>query len=258
MKAVIWLIIPLFVSAPLKSQHSSKTIHPGAVVATLDGEPVTAGELASIFDKNQEPGEPDPDGMREFLPDYIEYRLKLRYGTDQGIRKEQDILDEFEQYGREAAYSYWLENEIKQLIIETCREVYQLDRQFHFHRISTVSDSLIVKVKEKISAGRHPEKIMRDFAGLSVTTDSVSNRYSDSYERLSELDAGGSTDIIQRGSVQYMYYLERISEPRLMTFDEAFNRVANDYIPVREKNFLTRLKEKYPVKMYPENITSTE
>ena len=48
--------------------------------------------------------------------------------------------------------------------------------------------------------------------------------------------------------------LNDVLPARKMTFDEAFNRLLSDYQPVREENWMQRLRNKYQIQAYPEVI----
>ena len=39
-----------------------------------------------------------------------------------------------------------------------------------------------------------------------------------------------------------------------MTFEEAFNRLLSDYQPIREENWLQRLRDKYQIQAFPNVI----
>jgi peptidyl-prolyl cis-trans isomerase SurA len=150
---------------------------------------------------------------------------------------------------RDELYNYFQQN----------RNEYQLDQYYHYYRIRTVSDSTAAELQELIRTGElQPGQIEGYFGNVTLTADSTSNLNSSQLELLSDLNEGEFSDVIKHGSVHTAYFLKHISEPRFMTFEEAFNRVFSDYLPLREKKFINYLKEKYPVKTYPENITFIE
>ena len=150
---------------------------------------------------------------------------------------------------RDELYNYFQQN----------RDEYQLGQYYHYYRIRTVSDSTAAELQELIRTGEiQPGQIEGYFENVTITADSTSNLNSSQFELLSELNEGEFSDVIKHGSVHSAYFLKHISEPRFMTFEEAFNGVFSDYLPLREKKFINYLKEKYPVKTYPENITFIE
>lgn len=131
---------------------------------------------------------------------------------------------------------------------------YQYDRQFTYYRFSTVSDSLIAAAESTLHAGTSPSELAVNFDELQVRRDSTRNRSATAYTTLEPLQPGEFSDIESSGSLKYFYYLEKIEEPRAMTFQEAFNRVTADYQPIREEEYLGKLMEKYSVTLFPENI----
>ncbi|MCC5907923.1 MAG: peptidylprolyl isomerase [Balneolaceae bacterium] len=161
---------------------------------------------------------------------------------------EQNIWN-YETADRDELYNYFQQN----------RDEYQLDQHYHYYSIRTVSDSTAAELQELIRTGElQPGQIEGYFENVTITADSTSNLNSSQFELLSELNEGEFSDVIKHGSVHNAYFLKHISEPRFMTFEDAFNRVFSDYLPLREKKFINYLKEKYPVKTYPENITFIE
>ena len=50
------------------------------------------------------------------------------------------------------------------------------------------------------------------------------------------------------------FVINDVLPARKMTFDEAFNRLLSDYQPIREENWLQRLRNKYQVQAYPDVI----
>jgi len=131
---------------------------------------------------------------------------------------------------------------------------YQLDHNYTYYRFSSVSDSTITEVYEALNTGEIPENIENRFPDIQVLNNSTRNPNSTAYSILANLNPGDISEIESSGSLKYFYYLVDVEEPRSMTFDEAFYRVANDYQPIREEAYLKKLMDKYQVELYPENI----
>ncbi len=134
------------------------------------------------------------------------------------------------------------------------RDRYIYDDQYEFYRVSSLQQDLTEDALNNVRDGIHPSDLHILFNDLSVLHDSTRSKHSSHYPHISVLSPGESTDIIERGSLHTFYYLVKIEPSRPMTFDEAFFRVASDFQPIREEQFLKRLHETWQVDLYPENI----
>ena len=92
---------------------SSDSREMDAVVAEISDETITLGDLVRYYERNNVEDDYSTEDLKEFLPFYVDYKLKLAYGKDQGLYTDPNILQEFENYSKQAAFSFWLENEIK-------------------------------------------------------------------------------------------------------------------------------------------------
>lgn len=108
---VLLSLLLLFES--LTAQTSTPDTNPNTVIATIGSERVLMSDLIQYYERNNYEDEYSVDDLKEFMPFYIDYKLKLRYGREQGLFSDPEILDEFENYSKQAAFSYWIENEIK-------------------------------------------------------------------------------------------------------------------------------------------------
>jgi peptidyl-prolyl cis-trans isomerase SurA len=94
------------------------------VVGTVNGESIRFSEIYYQFYKSSIRAEVDADEASEtqeiidFLPLYIDYKAKLALAKDAGYFGDQEILDELEQYESQTAYPYWLENRIKDQLLD--------------------------------------------------------------------------------------------------------------------------------------------
>lgn len=131
---------------------------------------------------------------------------------------------------------------------------YRYNKRFSYYLVSARSDSLIELTHQKVSDGEHPSSLTDQFENLSVHYDSTKNNNSSSYEQLRNMDEHSLSEIFSRGVYKSFYYLDEILEPRTMSFNEAYRRIVSDYQPIREKQFMNYLKDKYSPELYPENI----
>lgn len=105
------------------------------IVGTVGGENITYGELLSNYSANayqNESGEVTIDELRRFLPIYLDYRAKILAGKELGFHKDSALVAEYETYTRQAAYSYWLEKEVKPSAFEEFKQRSELElKAFH-------------------------------------------------------------------------------------------------------------------------------
>ena len=132
MKKYSFLFGLMLISITAFGQQQSSDFNQDAIVAEIDGDPITLGEILSNYDRNNDIETISPDELIEFLPSYVEYRMKLKEGLRLGYQEDPEILEEFNHYGREAAYTYWLEQDIKKEMIDTFRQRDEVElRAFH-------------------------------------------------------------------------------------------------------------------------------
>lgn len=82
------------------------------VVGKVGKEKVTYGELKKNMQSSSSE-EISYDDLEEFLPTYLDYRAKIQFAEKEGIFNDEDLKKELELYGKQAAYSFWLDNVIK-------------------------------------------------------------------------------------------------------------------------------------------------
>lgn len=131
---------------------------------------------------------------------------------------------------------------------------YKFNTGYAYILISSRSDSLLEITQAKITEGLNPADFEEMYEDISIHYDSTRNMNSSAYKSLKEAEPGTFTEIFSRGVYKSYYYLDKILEPRTMTFDEAYRRVVSDYQPIREEYFLNYLENKYDPKLFPENI----
>lgn len=106
------LIISICSTLSISQSKNDKT-----VVGTVGKEKITYGELKANV--NTLPNSsPSLKELEDFLPIYLEYKAKIQFAEKEGILKDQQLLSELGQYSKQASYSYWLENKIKETEFE--------------------------------------------------------------------------------------------------------------------------------------------
>jgi peptidyl-prolyl cis-trans isomerase SurA len=174
MKKYSFLFGLMLISITVFGQQRGSDFNHNAIVAEIDGEPITLGELISNYDRNNDIENISADELIEFLPSYVEYRMKLNEGLRLGYHDDPEILEEFNHYGREAAYTYWLEQDIKKEMIDTFRQRDEVElRAFHIlaeipeNAEQAYRDSVynrLLEARNLLQEGTDPEQINEEYS----------------------------------------------------------------------------------------------
>ncbi len=152
----------------------------------------------------------------------------------------------------------WSENAPERSALEQFykenKEKYWFEKTFNYFSVSAFEDSIITKAVDLVESGVHPENLTEHIEEINVRRFSTSNRNNPGFELIENLDTDEITEIQVSGVRHSFFFLDSIEEPRQMTFDEAFSRVVNDYMPIHETAFINSLKSEFAVETFPENI----
>lgn len=146
-----------------------------AVVAEIADETITLGDLKSYYERNNVVEDYTSEDLKEFLPFYVDYKLKLAYGKDQGLNSDPLILQEFENYSKQAAFSFWLENEIKKEVEDEFleRSSYELKSSHVLIRVdSNDSQNDLKDARQRIEEAR------QKFIDGEMTMEELNQEYS--------------------------------------------------------------------------------
>jgi len=89
------------------------------VIGSVGKEKITYGELKrNIQSSSGLNSVTTLKEMEEFLPIYLEYRAKIKFAEQEGFFKDPELVDELDLYAKQASYSQWLDNKIKQTEFE--------------------------------------------------------------------------------------------------------------------------------------------
>ncbi|MEP1150406.1 MAG: peptidylprolyl isomerase [Balneola sp.] len=102
-------LLTVFFTFPSYSQSKID----GVVVGTVGDQKITYGELKNNL--NSDPNKQSSlKELEEFLPIYLEYKAKIKFAQDNGIFDSPKLVKELEIYAKQASYSYWINNRIKE------------------------------------------------------------------------------------------------------------------------------------------------
>lgn len=127
------------------------------------------------------------------------------------------------------------------------------DRYFYF-RIAANNDSTLNQAIDRLEQGIEPDSLRNEIPNLLIRSDVINDLTQEPFTHLSGLSAGEISERFDYRNRRTVFLLDRIEPSRTMTFDEAFFRVVSEYQPIREENWVNRLRESHRVSLYPERI----
>jgi len=87
------------------------------VVGTVGDQKVTYAELKENYSSGSTTA-PNLEDLESFLPIYLDYKAKLLAAEEQGYYQDSTLKAEHQSYVKQAAYAFWLEQEIKPLAFD--------------------------------------------------------------------------------------------------------------------------------------------
>ena len=132
---------------------------------------------------------------------------------------------------------------------------YQFETRYYYHLISARYDSTLKKAEDFIFQGGHPDSLRVNDYPVAVMSDSTGIFEGEPFTRLAEMETGEISEYFIYNNRKAFFILNDVLPARKMTFDEAFNRLLSDYQPIREQNWLRRLRDKYQIQAFPEIIS---
>ena len=130
------LIISICSTLTFSQSKNDKT-----VVGTVGNQKITYGELKSNMNTPQNTS-PTLSELEEFLPIYLEYKAKIQFADREGITKDPQLLQELHQYSKQASYSHWLENRIKET---------EFDKYYDRASVELKSEHILIAVNPNAS-----------------------------------------------------------------------------------------------------------
>lgn len=140
-------------------------------------------------------------------------------------------------------------------LFESDKEKYRFEDRYFFTRLSAGTDSTLLAAKNLLDQGVPADSIRRQLNGVVFRDDVISDISQDPYDKLIGLEPGQSTSVFEFRNRPSIFVLNKKEESRLMNFEEAFFRVVSEYQPIRESEWLQRLRSSYQVTQNTEAIT---
>lgn len=154
-----------FVSLVLLSCTGSKSTNtiPTDAVGVAGGDYLSYQELKENFISGSLNKDFNLEDIQEFLPVYLDYKGKILSAKDAGYYNNETIESEFQLYAKQAAYAYWVDNEIRPTKFNEFKERYEKEvKSSHIliaaDRSAPPADTLaaynkLMEAREKFLAG---------------------------------------------------------------------------------------------------------
>ena len=176
------VILVLFLMSSFRvSAQTSASVNQNldTVVAEISDENVTLGNLIRYYERNNREDDYTTEDLKDFLPFYVDYKLKLAYGRDQGLFEDPDIQKELEDYSKQAAFSFWLENEIKKELADEFLERSKYELNSSHVLIQLEPNASASKVEESRQQLREARQMFLDG---EMTMEELNQQYSSSVQ----------------------------------------------------------------------------
>ncbi|CAN5280879.1 peptidylprolyl isomerase [soil metagenome] len=142
----------ILIASCSSAQSSAGQSESENVIATFGDRSILKDDLVTYYERNNLDEGYTSEDLKEFLPYYVDFKLKLAYGEENGVHKDPEILNEFENYSKQAAFSYWLENDIKKQL---------LDEFIERSKYEVKSHHILIQLDERASSAREEEAISK-------------------------------------------------------------------------------------------------
>jgi peptidyl-prolyl cis-trans isomerase SurA len=141
-----------------------------------------------------------------------------------------------------------------QAFYESNRNDYKQGKTFLYTEISAASDSIMQVVHKELSNGTRVKELSKQFDRIAIYEDSTSYSQNPAYPTLETLQTGEFSEPVSVNDRVIVYILNQVKSERIVSFEEAYDRVFTDYQPIREENYNNKLKQRYNLQLYPENL----
>lgn len=162
---LLFLMVPALVFGQSKNDKT--------VVGTVGDQKVTYAELKANASSGN-PGAPTLKELEEFLPVYLDYKAKLLAAKKEGYFQDSSIVEEHKTYVTQAAYAYWLENEIKPSALDEYARRSGYEMKAYHILIAVGSNASATETEQAISKLKEAKNKIRNGADL----DEINKEYS--------------------------------------------------------------------------------
>ncbi len=240
----------------------------GETFATIGDRAYTLGEFHEHFVRNV--GRPGADQAAQFYAEVDTYLANEGFAHAlEGLEeRDPDFRALLEQYVdgvllfRISEDSVWTpaaqDTDGLRAYYEAHADRYRWPERKRILAFTSPSDSMLTMVAADLDAGDGPDAILARYADsvltLRLDTLYVADSTNSPVDQALGLGVGERTDVVPERSRLAVYVLDGIEAPRAKTFEEARAEVVTQYQEVLEAEWVTRLRERYDARTYPERL----
>jgi len=274
-----------WLAAALLAQHPLSQVPPDTVVASVDGQPVTAGQLQAIFSANPQAEQNFYRDSKGFLVQLAMIRHLAAQAAENGLDKQPPFREQIEFNRNMILFNAQVNHQATQIVIspEEHRKAYEKDLERY--RTVAVKAIYIAFTSQPLTAAAGPkalsepearQKAEKLFAELQAgaSFSEYVEKYSDD---LASKSKGGDYGLIRRkdniaenirnaifalkeGEISppvrsnngfYLFRAEKIS---IQSFDEVKNDLYIELHQARQREYLDQLRNSRQVKIEKEDL----
>lgn len=229
----------------------------------------SVGQFASFLSQNRVPGAIEPETVlwttaANFLDSKaLEYEISALEERNQEFAQTMMEFREGLILFRLMEDSVWTAASIDTVGLEAYyaprSENYRFDDRNRIITFSYNSDSLLTDYGNRISTGAAISEIISEIQAdttitVRIDTTMIESTSNSIYDQAIDLGVGGITPTQLVNGAWVVLYNDGIEPARRKTFDEARAQAVNEYQTVLEERLVSRLRKKYSLVLYPDQL----
>lgn len=201
------------------------------------------------------------EANNEFVLNYLEEKFGRRITNNEIVELTRDHYPEFERQSEsfmQGLIVFKLNEEQlwNPATVDTARlqsmydenpSKYQYPERVFYYLLTASHDSTLDKAIQFVHKGGSVEMLSSTIDGLRVSSDSTATSLSEYFDQLDNLKPETFSNKFDYNNYRGVFWLQDKLRARKMSFDEAFNQLLKEYQPLREQEWMERLREKYDV-----------
>jgi len=109
----ILLLISLLTLSGTTDSAAQKSGKNDTVIAKIGDDKYYLNDLKSFYEMQSLTDSYSEQDLRDFLPLFVHYQLKLKEGLNNNLHQSPELQAELNAYAKEAAYSYWIDHKLR-------------------------------------------------------------------------------------------------------------------------------------------------
>lgn len=131
---------------------------------------------------------------------------------------------------------------------------YRFEKRFFYYMITSMHDSTLDEAITFLKEGNSADSLISKGFKVDIHSDSTDVFRGSPFNLLVDLKPGELSKRFNYSNLKGHFLLVDVLPSRRMRFDEAFNKLASDYQPIREQKWLQRIRNTYNIEQFPEIV----